>query len=72
MDIVPYNIFLLKYFSCHINFEIVSILAVMKYLLWYPFKGDTGVMESVRNADDEIVTFEDMRTIGSSEAFWRI
>ena len=29
-------------------------------------------MASVRNADDEIATFEDMRTIGPSEAFWRI
>ena len=27
-------------------------------------------MASVRNADDEIATFEDMRTIGPSEAFW--
>ena len=45
---------------------------MVKYLLWYPFKGDTQVMASVRNADDEIATFEDMRTIGPSEAFWRI
>ena len=29
-------------------------------------------MASVRNADDQIATFEDMRTIGPSEAFWRI
>ena len=29
-------------------------------------------MASVRNADDEIATFEDMRTIGSSETFWTI
>ena len=29
-------------------------------------------MASVRNSDDEIATFEDMRTIGPSEPFWRI
>ena len=45
---------------------------MVKYLLWYPFKGDTRVMASVRNVEDEIETFEDMRTIGLSEAFRRI
>ena len=29
-------------------------------------------MASVRNADDEKATFEDMRTIGPSETLWRI
>ena len=33
---------------------------MVKYLLWYPFKGDPRVMASVRNANDEIATFEDM------------
>ena len=70
--VVPYNHFLLRHFKCHINVEIVSSLAVVKYLLWYPFKGDNRVMTSVKHADDEIATFEDMRTIGPSVAFWRI
>ena len=38
--VVPYNLFLLRYFKCHINVEIMSSLLVVKYLLWYPFKGD--------------------------------
>ena len=29
-------------------------------------------MASIRNAEDEIASFEDMRTIGPSEALWRI
>ena len=29
-------------------------------------------MAGVRNEDDEIATFEDMKTIGPAEAFWRI
>ena len=70
--VVPYNPYLLRYFKCHINVEICSSIQVVKYLLWYPFKGDPRVMASVRNAEDEIETFEDMRTIGPSEAFWRI
>ena len=52
--------------------KICSSIQAVKYLLWYPFKGDPRVMVSVRNAEDEIETFEDMRTIGPSEAFWRI
>ena len=59
-------------FKSHINVEICSSIQVVKYLLWYPFKGDTRVMTSVRNAEDEIETFEDMRTFGASEAVWRI
>ena len=39
--VVLYNPFLLRYFKCHINVEIVLSLAVVKYLLWCPFKGDT-------------------------------
>ena len=31
----------LEKFDCHINVEICSSLKVIKYLLWYPFKGDT-------------------------------
>ena len=68
--VVPYNPFLLRYFKCHINVEIVSSLAVVKYLLWYPFKGDPRVMASVRNAEDEIAIFEDMRTTGPLEDIW--
>ena len=70
--VVSYNQWLLKKSKCHINVEICSSIQVVKYLLWYPFKGDTRVMASVRNAEDEIETFEDMRTFGPSEDFWRI
>ena len=40
-DVVPHNLWLLENFGCHINVEICSSLKDIKYLVWYPFKGDT-------------------------------
>ena len=71
-DVVPHNTWLLEKFNCHINVEICSSLKVIKYLLWYPFKGETRVIASVQNVQDEIKQYEDMRTVGATEAFWRI
>ena len=71
-DVVPHNLWLLEKFNCHINVEICSSLKVVKYLLWYPFKGDTRVIGSVQSVQDEISHFEDMRTVGATEAFWRL
>ena len=69
-DVVPFNAYLIKMFKCHINVEICSSLKVIKYLLWYPFKGDTHIIASVEGANDEIKLFEDMRTVGTSDALW--
>ena len=52
--------------------EICSSLKVIKYLLWYPFKGETWVIASVQNIQDEIKQYKDMRTVGATEAFWQI
>ena len=71
-DVVPHNLWLLEKFDCHINVEICSSLKVIKYLLWYPFKGDTRVIGSMGTNEDEISYYEDMRTVGATEAFWRI
>ena len=71
-DVVPHNVWLLDRFDCHINVEVCSSLKVIKYLLWYPFKGDTRVIGSVRTVEDEIRQYEDMRTVGATEAFWRM
>ena len=71
-DVVPHNVWLLDRFDCHINVEVCSSLKVIKYLLWYPFKGDTRVIGSVRTVEDEIRHYEDMRTVGATEAFWRM
>ena len=71
-DVVPFNAYLIKMFKCHINVEICSSLKVIKYLLWYPFKGDTRVIASVEGSNDEIKLFEDMRTVGASDALWKL
>ena len=71
-DVVAHNVWLLDRFDCHINVEVCSSLKVIKYLLWYPFKGDTRVIGSVQNVQDEIRQYEDMRTVGATEAFWRL
>ena len=68
-DVVPHNTWLLEKFNCHINVEIYSSLKVIKYLLWYPFKGETRVIASVQNVQDEIKQYKDMRTVGATEAF---
>ena len=52
--------------------EVCSSLKVIKYRLWYPFKGDTQAIGSVRTVEDEIRHYEDMRTVGATEAFWRM
>ena len=71
-DVVPHNLWLLENFDYHINVEICSSLKNIKYLLWYPFEGDTRVIGSMGTNEDEISYYEDMRTVGATEAFWRI
>ena len=53
-DVVPHNLWLLENFGCHINVEICSSLKDIKYLVWYPFKGDTRVIGSMGTNEDEI------------------
>jgi hypothetical protein len=38
-NVVPYNIYLLKRYCCHINVEICSNVSAIKYLFKYVFKG---------------------------------
>ena len=75
-DVVPHNLWLLRKFKCHINVEICSSLKVIKYLLWYPFKGEARVIASKEdeeaNVGDEVKQYEDLRTVGATEAFWRL
>ena len=70
--VVPYNPYLLEFFECHINVELVTSIKAIKYLLWYPFKGSPRAMVSVDDPENEITTYEDMRSISSSEGIWRI
>ena len=58
-DVVPHNLWLLKMFNCHINVVVF-------------FKGKARVIASIEESGaDEVKLFEDMRTVGAAEAFWR-
>ena len=70
--VVPHNVWLLERSGCHIYVEICSSLKVIKYLLLYPFKGDTRVMGSTQKSNNEVSHYEDLRTVGASEDFLKI
>ena len=74
--IVPYSPFLLLRFDCHINDEICMLPTSAKYLYKYVYKGEDRAMVRIEVGDDavkdEISDFEDLRSVGSSEAAWQI
>jgi len=83
--IVPYSPLLLEKFDCHINLEIVSSVAVVKYVYKYIYKGPHKAMVTVvaatRDEDggeevgpqprDEIQEYLDAKWIAECEALWR-
>ena len=74
--VVPYNPFLLLRYECHINIEICISTLAAKYLYKYVTKGpDRAMVRAELDIDgprNEIGDYEDMRSIGSSEASWKI
>ena len=85
-DVVPYNPYLLLRYECHINVEICSSIAAVKYLFKYVYKGhdcavfkidrvqrmgSSGRTETVHNWD-EISSYLDTRYVSAPEAVWRI
>jgi hypothetical protein len=72
---VPYNPFLLKKYQMHINVEMCNTAMASKYLFKYITKGSDRMMakvdESDENARNEIRDYEDLRSIGATEACWR-
>ena len=72
--VVPYNRYLLKKFKCHINVEVVTGFAVVKYLYKYLYKGydlaDVLIDGTVNH--DEIKQYVDMRYVSANEACWRL
>ena len=74
--IVPYNPFLLKKYHMHINVEMCNTAMAAKYLFKYITKGPDRAMARVQgdNAEEnnEIQDYKDLRSIGASEACWRI
>ena len=75
--VVPYNPYLLLRYNCHINVEICASTKATKYLYKYIHKGGDRQMMRVHEEDqprvrNEIREFQDMKSIGASEATWRI
>ena len=75
--VVPYSPLLSLRFNCHINMDICTSPTGAKYLYKYAYKGEDRAMVRAEIGDDgvsrdEISDFEDMRSVGSSEAAWQI
>ena len=76
---MPYNPYLTTKYDCHINVEICSSIAAIKYLFKYVYKGhDRATIEiktDIQEQDqvnDEIHLYLDAHYILASESSWRI
>lgn len=69
--VVPYNPSLSKMFAAHINVEIVTGVAMVKYLYKYVYKGHDKASFELEQLD-EIQNFVESRYVSSSEACWRL
>ena len=74
--IVPYSPYLTLKFGCHINIEICASSKATKYLYKYVNKGgDRAMLKVDKNGQplprNEVKEFQDLRSIGASEACWR-
>ena len=75
--IVPYSPYLALKYNCHINVEICASSRAAKYLHKYVTKGGDRMMMRVDNDGNvmdrnEVKEYQDNRSIGSSEAAWRL
>jgi hypothetical protein len=81
--VVPYNPYLCLKYGAHINVEIVSSIAAVKYLFTYVYKGHDCAniaLTTCKNREtgrdkvgwDEVKAFLDTRYISAPEAFWCI
>jgi hypothetical protein len=81
--VVPYNPYFTTRYNCHINFEIVSNVSVVKYFYKYVYKGPDRASVRVSEVHtgeaprgpvviDEIKNFVDSRYLSASEAFWHL
>ncbi|XP_061999597.1 uncharacterized protein LOC133716991 [Rosa rugosa] len=72
--VIPYNLWLLTKYDCHINVEICCSIKSVKYLYKYVYKGPDRVTFEVRPEanQDEIRNFVDARWVCAPEALWRM
>uniref|UniRef100_A0AC34FI22 ATP-dependent DNA helicase n=1 Tax=Panagrolaimus sp. ES5 TaxID=591445 RepID=A0AC34FI22_9BILA len=75
-SVVPYNMYLLKRYKCHINIEVVCSLRSVNYLYKYLFKGSAAIDIEVRANNegvyDEVQSFLNARYICAHEAYHRL
>ena len=69
---VPYNLYLLKKFDCHINVECCASITSVKYLFLYHFKGCDLITIEMQDLADEIGTFQARQYISACYAYWRM
>ena len=73
--VVPYNPYLSRRFQCHINVECCTSTKAAKYLYKYVTKGNDRAMVATEvegEQRDEIAEYQDLRSVGSSEATWHL
>ncbi|KAH9558543.1 hypothetical protein CY35_06G014300 [Sphagnum magellanicum] len=80
--VVPYNPYLSLLFNCHINVEVCTSVADVKYLYKYVYKGHDHAEVDVAAPDgaapaqslmrDEIKIYQDSRYVSASEASHRL
>ena len=74
--VVPYSPFLSLRYNCHINNEKCTSAKASKYIYKYVTKGNDRAMVATvvegQQQRDEISHYEDLRSIGSSEAAWHL
>lgn len=70
--IVPYNIWLLTKYNCHLCCDICTTNAVVKYLFKYINEGLDFVRALIICGGDELEAYRSARYISASEAAWRL
>ena len=73
--VIPYNPFLSMRLNCHINVECCASPKAAKYLYKYVTKGNDRARVATEvegQPRDEIRDYQDLRSVGSSEATWHI
>jgi len=71
-NVVAYSPYFLQKYKCHINVEYCATVKSVKYLTFYPLKGDDLATIEVPNPEDEVSTFLTKRYISSCSACWRL
>ena len=73
--VVPYCPYLSLKYAAHVNVEVCCSVQSVKYLFRYIYKGPDRQMvraDQLIGGNNEIAEYQDMRSIGASEACWRL